>query len=129
VTDADLEKRLAEIEGWTATPNMGAAVGFLLRSPKGETDWCTIYGTREQALSRACEYLTDANAVLRVLEKWPHGFEWGKYQSGVAAKGEEYYCILSATGARDGKFHRGKGPTLCRAACLAIVNAQEGKQA
>ena len=100
MTDADREKRLAEIEGWKE-----AVVGLMWKPDNSGLDWPP-------------HYLTDANAVLRVLETcWWDVCYSGAYYLKIEKRGDmKQSTVAYAT-------------TFCRAACLAIVAAHEGRQA
>jgi hypothetical protein len=68
-------------------------------------------------------YVCAWNETFGLLNKWPHSFEVGKYMPGVSTPEEAYYCTLPVTGYRDGQFHKGRGRTLLRAACMALLIA------
>jgi hypothetical protein len=74
--------------------------------------------------SEAPRYLHDLRAMFELLDKWPHGFEWGKRGVYSTAPGE-YFCTIPVTGARDGKFYRAGASTLELAAAKALMMTKE----
>jgi hypothetical protein len=104
MTDQGITIAMAALEGWTVITDLGYSVWT-----NGDKEICHDFNLPF--------YLTDANACLRVLERYGH---WNCWRTPGA---EPFYEVEIADKESTNLGGWGIAPTFCRAACEAILRA------